>query len=70
MAFQAHLILLIKERGFANAAHVAWEITERLRREGHEAYVASIDRPGPPAKRQRPRGTTSSSKSKAESGQA
>jgi thioesterase domain-containing protein len=53
--FQAHLILLIKERGFSNAARVAWDVTERLRKEGHEAYVASIDPPGPPAKRRRPR---------------
>jgi hypothetical protein len=51
MAFRAHLIVLIKERGFANAAHVAWEITKRLRRGGLEAYVASVDRPGPPAGR-------------------
>jgi hypothetical protein len=50
MAFRAHLVLLIKERGFANAAHVAWEITKRLRRGGLEAYVASIDRPEPPSR--------------------
>lgn len=54
MAFRAHLVLLIKERGFANAAHIAWDITKRLRKGGHEAYVASIDRPESPA-RQRPR---------------
>ncbi len=45
MTFQAHLILVIKERGFTNAAHVAWGITDRLRKAGHEAYVASISRP-------------------------
>lgn len=54
MAFRAHLVLLIKQRGFANAAHIAWEITNRLRRRGLEAYVASIDRPESPV-RQRPR---------------
>ncbi len=57
MAFRAHLVLLIKERGFANAAHTAWEITKRLRRGGYEAYVASIDRPEP-SSRQRPRATS------------
>ncbi len=69
MAFQAHLILLIKERGFGNAPHVAWEITEHLRKEGYEAYVASIERSGPPPKRQRPRATPQP-KSKVESTQA
>ena len=54
MAFRAHLVLLIKQRGFANAAHTAWEITNRLRRRGLEAYVASIDRPESPV-RLRPR---------------
>ncbi len=57
MAFRAHLVLLIKERGFAKAAHAAWEVTNRLRRGGYEAYVASIDRPEP-ASRQRPRTTS------------
>jgi hypothetical protein len=57
MAFRAHLVLLIKQRGFANAAHVAWEITNHLRRRGLEAYVASIDRPESPG-RQRPRPTS------------
>jgi hypothetical protein len=54
MAFRAHIVLLIKQRGFANAAHIAWEITNRLRRRGLEAYVASIDRPESPV-RQGPR---------------
>jgi hypothetical protein len=66
MTFQAHLILVIKERGFTNAAHVAWGITDRLRKAGHEAYVASITRPQSLAKRQRRR-TKSQSKSKTES---
>jgi hypothetical protein len=57
MAFRAHIVLLIKQRGFANAAHTAWEITSRLRRRGLEAYVASIDRPES-AVRQRPRLTS------------
>ena len=64
MVFQAHLILLIKERGFAKAARIAWDITERLRKEGHDAYVATIDRPGAAAKRQR---ATPPGKTKAES---
>lgn len=57
MAFRAHLVLLIKQRGFANAAHIAWEITNRLRRRGLDAYVASIDRPESLV-RQRPRSTS------------
>jgi hypothetical protein len=57
MAFRAHLVLLIKQRGFANAAHIAWEITNRLRRRGLEAYVASIDQPESLV-RQRPRSTS------------
>ena len=57
MAFRAHLVLLIRQRGFANAAHAAWEITKRLRRQGFEAYVASVDGPEPSA-RQRPRATS------------
>lgn len=57
MAFRAHLVLLIKQRGFANAARIAWEITNRLRRRGLEAYVASIDQPESPV-RQRPRSTS------------
>lgn len=55
MAFQAHLILVIKERGFTNAAHVAWGITDRLRKAGHEAYVASITQPKSMTKRPRRR---------------
>ncbi len=66
MTFQAHLILVIKERGFTNAAHVAWGITDRLRKAGHEAYVASITPPKSLAKRPRRR-TKSTSKSKTES---
>lgn len=62
MVFQAHLVLLIKERGFAKAAQIAWDIADRLRKEGHEAYVASIDRPGSRAKRQRLRGTPGKTK--------
>lgn len=66
MTFQAHLILVIKERGFTNAAHVAWGITDRLRKAGHEAYVASISRPKslakPPRRRAKsqPKGKTES----------
>ena len=61
MAFRAHLVLLIKQRGFANAAHTAWEITNRLRTRGLEAYVASIDQPESPV-RQRPRSTSARKK--------
>ena len=50
MAFRAHLVLLIRQRGFANAANMAWEITKRLRRQGLEAYVASIEPPEPSAR--------------------
>lgn len=57
MAFRAHLVLLIRQRGFANAADVAWEITKRLRRQGFEAYVSSIDRPEP-SERRRSRATS------------
>ena len=36
MAFQAHLLMTIRERGITRATQVAWEVTERLRDEGHE----------------------------------
>ena len=42
MAFQAHLIMSIKkERSSTQATRMAWEVTERLRAEGHEAYVVA-----------------------------
>lgn len=70
MAFQAHLIISIKERSFTQATRVAWELTERLRAEGHEAYVVAVDKTSPPHKRRRPRGAASPRKSKVESTQS
>ncbi len=67
MAFQAHFIMTIRERGFPQATRVAWEVTEHLRDEGHEAYVVAIDKIGPASKRRRPKGTGSPPRRKAES---
>jgi hypothetical protein len=71
MAFQAHLIMSIKkERSFTQATRVAWEVTERLRAEGHEAYVVAVDKIGSAPKRRRSRGASSPSKHKAEAAQS
>jgi len=56
MAFQAHLIMTIRERGLTRATRVGWEVTERLRDEGHEAYVVAVDKIGSTPKRRRPKG--------------
>jgi len=53
MAFQAHLIMTIRERGLTRATRVGWEVTERLRDEGHEAYVVAVDKIGSTPKRRR-----------------
>lgn len=66
MAFQAHLVMTIRERGITRATRVAWEVTERLRNEGHEAYVVAVDKIGAVPKRRRPKGTTSATKGKVE----
>ena len=47
MAFQAHLVMTIRERGITRATRVPWEVTERLRDEGHKAYVTSVNNIGP-----------------------
>lgn len=67
MAFQAHLVMTIRERGIMRATQVAWEVTERLRDEGHEAYVVAVDKIGPASKRRRPKGTRIPPKRKVES---
>ncbi len=67
MAFQAHLIMSIKERSFTQATRVAWEVTERLRAEGREAYVVAVDKIAPTPKRRRPKGTGTPPKRKVES---
>ena len=67
MAFQAHLVMTIRERGLTQATRVAWEVTGRLRDEGHEAYVVAVDKIGVGPKRRRPKGTGAPSKRKAES---
>jgi hypothetical protein len=59
MAFQAHFIMTIRERGFTRATRVAWEVTERLRDDGQEAYVVAVDKIGPGSKRRRPKAGTS-----------
>jgi hypothetical protein len=66
MAFHAHLIMSIKERSFTQATRVAWEITERLRAEGHEAYVVAVDKISPASKRRRPKGAGTPPKRKVE----
>lgn len=66
MAFQAHLVLTIRERGITRATRVAWEISERLRDEGHEAYVVAVDKIGLPPKRRRPKATGKPVKRKVE----
>jgi hypothetical protein len=55
MAFQAHLVMTIRERGITRATQVAWEVTERLRDEGYETYVTSVNTIGPVPKRRRPK---------------
>jgi hypothetical protein len=67
MAFQAHLIMSIKERSFTRATRAAWEVTERLRDEGHEAYVVAVHKIGPASKRRRPKGAGRPPKRKVES---
>ena len=67
MAFQAHLVMTIRERGITRATRVAWEITERLRDEGHEAYVVAVDQIGVAPKRRRPKRTAKPQKRKVES---
>jgi hypothetical protein len=44
MAFQAHLVMTIRERGITRATQVAWEVTERFRDMGHEACVTSVNK--------------------------
>ena len=46
MAFQAHLVMTIRERGITQATRAAWEVTDRLRNEGHEAYVVAVNKIG------------------------
>ena len=67
MAFQALLVMTVRERGITRATRVAWEVTERLRNEGHEAYVIAVDRIGAVPKRRRPKGPASPTKRKVES---
>jgi hypothetical protein len=55
MAFQAHLVMTIRERGVTRATQVAWEVTERLRGEGYETYVTSVSTIGAAPKRRRPK---------------
>ena len=66
MAFQAHLVMTIRERGITRATQVAWEVTERLRDEGHEAYVTSVNNIGLAPKRRRPKREGGSQKRKVE----
>ena len=66
MAFQAHLVMTIRERGITRATQVAWEVTERLRDEGHEAYVTSVNTTGGAPKRRRPKRAPKSQKRKVE----
>ncbi len=67
MAFQAHVVMTIRERGITQATRVAWEVTERLRDEGHEAYVVAVDKIGLTPKRRRPKGAGRPPKRKVES---
>jgi hypothetical protein len=67
MAFQAHFIMTIRERGFTRATRVAWEVTERLRDEGQEAYVVAVDKVSPASKRRRAKGVGTPPKRKVES---
>jgi hypothetical protein len=55
MPFQAHLVMTIKGRSFTRARRVAWEKTERMRAEGHDAYMETADKPGLAPKRRRSR---------------
>ncbi len=67
MAFQAHFVMTIRERGLTRATRVAWEVTERLRDKGHEAYVVAVDKIGSTPKRRRPKGSKTPQKRKIES---
>ena len=67
MAFQAHLVMTIRERGLTRATRVAWEVTDRLRNEGHEAYVVTVDKIGSTFKRRRPKRAGKPPKRKVES---
>jgi len=67
MAFQAQFIMTIRERGFTQATRVAWEVTERLRDEGHEAYVVAVEKISPASKRRRPKAVGTPRKRKVES---
>ena len=67
MAFQAHLIISIKERSFTRATRAAWDVAERLRTGGHEAYVVAVDRIGAAPRRRRPNGTGTPLKRKVDS---
>ena len=67
MAFQAHFVMTIRERGLTRATRVAWEVTGRLRDEGHEAYVVAVDKIGSTLKRRRPKRAGKPPKRKVES---
>jgi hypothetical protein len=66
MAFQAHLVMTIRERGITRATRVAWEVTQRLRDDGHEAYVVAVDKIGVGPRRRRPKGSPKPRKRKVE----
>jgi hypothetical protein len=66
MVFQAHLVMTIRERGITRATQVAWEVTERLREEGHETYVTSVNNIGLAPKRRRPKREAKPGKRKVE----
>lgn len=66
MAFQAHLVMTIRERGITRATQVAWEVTERLRDEGYETYVTSVSTIGAVPKRRRPKKAARPQKRKVE----
>jgi hypothetical protein len=70
MTFQAHLVMTIRERGITRATQVAWEVTERLRDEGHEAYVTSVDSIGSAPKHRRPKKAARPQKRKVEAAPA
>ena len=67
MTFQAHLVMTIRERGITRATRVAWEVTEHLRDEGHEAYVVAVDKIGAVPKRRRLKRAAKPQKRKLES---
>ncbi len=62
--------MTIRERGITRATQVAWEVTERLRDEGHETYVTSVNNIGPAPKRRRPKRAAQPRKRKAEAAPA